>query len=127
MKVLNVSARVYLNPNSLDSTISFYAGLFGEKCRLRFSYPAARLEIASVGHVLLIAGATEDLELFRATHATFLVDSLEEFRLYLKQGRAKILSEPKEVPTGRNMTVRHPDGLVVEYVEHRQTAEAITK
>lgn len=26
--------------------------------------------------------------------------------------------EPSQVPTGKNMTVKHPDGLVAEYVEH---------
>jgi len=24
------------------------------------------------------------------------------------------------VPTGMNMTVRHPDGAIVEYVEHKK-------
>jgi hypothetical protein len=30
----------------------------------------------------------------------------------------KITEPPKRVPTGSNMRVRHPDGTVVEYVEH---------
>jgi hypothetical protein len=29
------------------------------------------------------------------------------------------LETPKPVPTGWNMLVRHPDGMLVEYVEHR--------
>ncbi|MBW4499063.1 MAG: hypothetical protein KME57_05685 [Scytonema hyalinum WJT4-NPBG1] len=28
-----------------------------------------------------------------------------------------ILRPPQEVPTRRNMTVKHPDDLIVEYVE----------
>ena len=121
MKVLNVITRVYLQPNSLEPTIAFYEGLFCETCRLRFPYPAMRLELAQVGCVLLIAGSPEDLEPFRATRSTFLVDSVDAFRLHLVQSGAQILSPPKDVPTGRNMRVRHPDGLVVEYVEHTQT------
>jgi len=125
VKVLDVLTRVYLRPDSLGPTIRFYECLFGEACRLRFSYPAVRLELAQVGRVLLIAGSVEDCEPFRATHATFLVDSLDARSiLYLKHCGAQVLSQPKDVPTGRNMRVRHPDGLVVEYVEHKQTAPA---
>ena len=51
-------------------------------------------------------------------NVTFLVDSLQAFKLHLEQSGVEILSQPKDVPTGRNMRVRHPDGLVVEYVEH---------
>jgi hypothetical protein len=29
----------------------------------------------------------------------------------------------REVPTGRNMTARNPDGFIVEYVQHRRTPE----
>ena len=31
---------------------------------------------------------------------------------------AAIVEPPKPVPTGSNMRVRHPDGTLVEYVEH---------
>lgn len=122
MKLLAVLTRVYLRPESLDPTIEFYEGLFGETCRLRFSYSAVRLELAQVGSILLIVGSEEDLEPFRTTHLTFLVDNLSAFRLHLEQYGAKVLSQPKDVPTGRNMCVRHSDGLVVEYVEHTQEA-----
>jgi len=30
-----------------------------------------------------------------------------------------VLKPPNPVPTGWNMLVRHPDGMRVEYVEHR--------
>lgn len=120
MKVLDVLSRVYLNNENLISTIKFYEMLFGEKCKLCFSYTSARLEIAQVGKILLIAGKDEDLEPFRPTVSTFLVDSLFLFKQHLEKNGAQIISPPKEVPTGRNMRVRHFDGLVVEYVEHIQ-------
>ena len=56
--------------------------------------------------------------LFRQTQATFLVDSIEDFKSWLLGTGAVILEEPKKVPTGRNMRVRHPDGTIIEYVEH---------
>lgn len=70
MQILNVLTRVYLQPDALIPMIAFYEGLFGEKCRLRFIYPAMRLELAQVGSMLLIAGAMEDLEPFKATQVT---------------------------------------------------------
>lgn len=124
MRVLDVLTRVYLRPDALAPTIAFYESLFGETCRLRFSYAAVHLELAQVGRLLLIAGAAADLEPFRATCSTFLVNGLDAFRVHLEQRGVQILCLPKDVPTGRNMRVKHPDGLVVEYVEHTQTATA---
>ncbi|WP_439099382.1 VOC family protein [Brevibacillus laterosporus] len=50
--------------------------------------------------------------------ATFVVDSLDEFVTSFKENGYKFMREPKQVPTGKNMTVQHPDGTIVEYVEH---------
>ena len=124
MKILGVLTRIYLSPSELDNTISFYKALFGEKCRMRFQYPEAELELAWVGSVLLIAGSQDKLQPFKNTTATFLVDSVDDYReALLKQG-ATILEEPKSVPSGRNMRVMHPDNIIVEYVEHTQRNSA---
>jgi hypothetical protein len=120
MKVLQTLVRIYLSPEALDPTLAFYEGLFREKCRLRFVYSAAHLELAQVGNVLLLAGTEEALEPFRSTANTFVVDDLAGFREFLVRSGATILSDAKDVPTGRNMRVQHPDGLVVEYVQFEQ-------
>jgi len=75
-----------------------------------------------VGDILLIAGSDEALKPFKSTQATFLVDSLDDFRAYLEEKGAKIIRGPAKVPTGKNMTIKHPDGSVIEYVEHSNTA-----
>jgi len=103
---------------SAAGSLHFYENIFGEKCRLRFKYADAGLELANVGSILLIAGSDEALFPFKTTQATFLVDSLNDFKDKLVQYRAVILEEPKKVPTGANMRVKHPDGTVIEYVEH---------
>ena len=121
MKILAVLTRGYLPPDALVAAIAFYEELFGERCCLRFSYPAAGLELAQVSSILLIAGSEAALKPFHATQSTFLVDSLDRFQRHLAQSGAQILSQPKSVPTGRNMRVLHPDGLVVEYVQHAST------
>jgi hypothetical protein len=42
---------------------------------------------------------------------------LDEFRSWLDVNGAQIIHEPRVVTGGRNLTARHPDGLVVEYFE----------
>lgn len=123
MKVLQTLVRIYLSPEALDPTLAFYEDLFREKCRLRFVHSAARLELAQVGNVLLLAGTEEALRPFRSTAATFVVDDLAEYREFLVRSGATILSDAKDVPTGRNMRVEHPEGLVVEYVQFGEPQE----
>lgn len=116
MIIQQVLNRIYVN--DMNSTIEFYEGLFQSKCNLRFSYYEAKLELAQVENVLILCGSDKDLEPFRDTRTTFLVDSVTEFRDYLLKNGAKIIRDLKKVPTGTNMTVKHKDGTIIEYVEH---------
>ncbi|MGB9939283.1 VOC family protein [Methanosarcina sp.] len=116
MKVLQTLSRLYIN--DLNSALAFYEELLGTPAAMRFEIPQIDLELAQIGSILLIAGPDEVLKPFRSTQATFLADSLDEFGAYLEEKGAEILRGPDKVPTGRNMTVRHPDGSVIEYVEH---------
>lgn len=127
MKILGVLTRIYLSLSELDNTISFYEVLFGEECRMRFKHHEVGLELAWVGSVLLIAGSQDKLKPFKSTSATFLVDSIDNYMGILLEQGAIILEEPRSAPirlndtrSGRNMRVRHPDGMVIEYVEHIQ-------
>ncbi|WP_341528560.1 VOC family protein [Nostoc sp. UHCC 0302] len=117
MQILKVLTRVYLNPTDLDDAIAFYENLFKESCWLLFQYSETDLELAGVGSILLIAGSAEALSPFKSTQATFLVDSLHDFREALTEQGAVILAEPNKVPTGANMRARHPDGTIIEYIE----------
>jgi len=116
MKVLQTLSRLYIP--DLNSALEFYEELLGTPPAMRFEIPQIGLELAQIGDILLIAGSDEALKPFRSTQATFLVDSLDEYRAYLDEKGAEIIRGPNKVPTGRNMTVRHPDGAVIEYVEH---------
>ncbi|MDR7665978.1 VOC family protein [Methanosarcina sp. Z-7115] len=116
MKILKILSRLYIN--DLNSALEFYEELFGTPAAMRFEIPQIGLELAQIGDILLIAGSEEALKPFRSTQATFLVDSLDEFKVYLEEKGAEILRGPTKVPTGRNITVSHPDGSVIEYVEH---------
>ncbi|MFN6568423.1 glyoxalase [Nostoc minutum NIES-26] len=117
MQIIKVLTRVYLNPVDLDDAIAFYENLFTEKCWLWFQYSEMELELAGVGSILLIAGSAEVLSPFKSTQATFLVDSLNDFREALASQGAVILAEPNKVSTGANMRAMHPDGTIIEYIE----------
>ena len=117
MKVLQILSRVYIN--DIDAAICFYEGLLQEKCSSRFDYPQMKLEIARVRDILLIGGSDEALKPFMNTKATFLVDSVEEFKEFLLKNDATIIRDIQQVPTGFNMTVQHKDGIIIEYVEHK--------
>jgi predicted enzyme related to lactoylglutathione lyase len=117
VKIDQVLTRIFIPPSEFDESIRFYENLFGCKRDTRFHYSEKGLELASVDTCLLISGSADNLRPFEETRVTYLVDSLDEFRAFLVEQGASILEEPKTVPTGKNMRARHPDGLVVEYVE----------
>jgi len=99
--------------------VEFYEKVLNDKCSLRFKHPQADLELVQVGNILIISGSDESLKSIRDTQATFLVDSIIEFKDFLLNNGATVIRDLKKVPTGMNMTVKHLDGTIVEYVEHR--------
>lgn len=117
MKVIHVLNRFYVN--NIEEAIKFYEKILNIKSSSRFKYVEMGLELASVGNILVIAGTDEALKPFRETSATFLVDSISEFKDYFLMHGVEIIRDIKKVPTGFNMTVKHPDGTIVEYVEHK--------
>lgn len=119
MKILQILNRFYVN--DADTAIAFYENLFDKKCSHRFIYKEINLELAIIGTVLIIAGSDEALHPFRTTQATFLVDSIRSYRDFLLKNGATIIRDLQKVPTGTNMTFRHFDGTVIEYVEHDNT------
>lgn len=117
MKVKHILSRFYVN--DIDNAIAFYEKMLNVKCSSRFKYKQMNLEIASVGDILIIGGTDEALKPFKGTNATFLVDSVDEFKDFLLKNGAEVINDIKEVPTGKNVTIKHFDGTVIEYVEHK--------
>lgn len=116
MIVKQILTRIYVN--DINSAIDFYEKLTTEKCENRFEYTRAGLEIARISNLLIIAGTEQALEPFRKTSATFLVDSVSEYKEFLIQNGAVIIRDIQQVPTGFNMTIKHKDNTIIEYVEH---------
>ncbi|MFL4906080.1 hypothetical protein ACJ6WF_23605 [Streptomyces sp. MMS24-I2-30] len=120
MAVLATFARVHVD--DLAVALPAFVRLTGEQPRLRFSHRG--LELAAIGGFLLLAGTAEALAPFRATHATAIVESVDEALRITEEHGGEILNGPDEVPTGRNVTVRLPGGAIVEYVEFHEEARS---
>jgi len=116
MIVKQILTRIYVN--DMNAAIDFYQRLTNENCTNRFVYEQVELEIARINDLLIIAGTDKALEPFMETSATFLVDSISEYKNFLTQNGAVIIRDIQQVPTGLNMTVKHKDGVTIEYVEH---------
>lgn len=115
LKVNQILSRFYVQ--EMNQAVEFYESLLSDKCSLRFKYPQVDLELAQVGNILLICGSDEALQPFKDTKATFSVDSIIEYKNFLLNNGATIIRDIKQVPTGLNLTVKHKDGTIVEYVE----------
>ncbi|MEU3415416.1 MULTISPECIES: VOC family protein [unclassified Streptomyces] len=118
--VLATLARVYVD--DLDAALPTFVELTGEQPGLRFAY--RDLELASVGGYLLLAGSEEALAPYRGTHATTIVESIDQILRLAERHGGEILDGPNEVPTGRNLTVRHPGGATIEYVQFHAAARS---
>ena len=111
--------RVFVEPGRLGPAVDFYERLLGVECDLRMPYPRRRLRLAAVGGFLIIEGDAEATRAFRPTTGTLLVDEIDRYLDRLTGAGAEILRPPVQVPAGAGFTARHPDGLIIEYVQHR--------
>lgn len=119
---------IFVEPEALGPTIDFYTALLSGRVTMRFAYPGAGLDLAAVSSdrlsVLIIAGAPERRAPFEATRLTVKVDRLEPvIALFAAEGCEQL--EPiQKTPVGRKTRFRHPDGMVVEYVDHDTASPA---
>ncbi|MEV0646191.1 hypothetical protein AB0I28_13100 [Phytomonospora sp. NPDC050363] len=114
--IKEVYGRLYVD--DLDTALPVLAALAGREAELRFDY--LDLELAEVGGFLAVAGTPAALAPFRATHATAIVTDLAKVLAVVAESGGEVLDGPNEVPTGRNLTVRHGGGAIIEYVEFRE-------
>jgi predicted enzyme related to lactoylglutathione lyase len=117
MKILQSVFRLYVSHEALEKAISFYETVQNQPCERRVRIAETGVIAAKVGGFLIFAGSAEVLALVRHVDAIFYVDSLDEFVRWLPENGAELLHPPRTVTAGRNVTVRNPDGLVVEYFE----------
>lgn len=125
--IREVQLRIFTAPERFRTTVAYYKALTGGTVTLHFPFPERGLELASVSSpaasFLIIAGAAAALAPFRGTALTILVTDIDSVSTNLVPLGAEVLQERTPVPTGYQTRLRHPDGLVVEYVQHTAAAE----
>ncbi|MFI6688118.1 VOC family protein [Streptomyces sp. NPDC050485] len=117
--------RVFTGPGTLGGLTRFYEEVLGVERDMWFSYPEKGLALATVGGFLLVEGADHDVAPFLDVDGTLLVDDASAHLARLTARGAEVLEPLHQVPTGSGFTARHPDGTVIEYVEHRPTPEGL--
>jgi predicted enzyme related to lactoylglutathione lyase len=117
MRILQQGFRVYTEANRFEESIRFYEELQGVECERRVKIAETGVEAAKVGGFLTLAGDNKHIDTIRYVNAIFYVDSLEEFSNWLSSKGVETIHKPRVVTSGRNLTARHADGLVVEYFE----------
>jgi hypothetical protein len=117
MMILEHCFRVYAESGAMEPLVRFYEELQGIECQRRVKIPETATEAAKVGNVLILAGEKRSIDAVKYVDAIFYVDSLDDFEIWLRKHGAEIIHSPRAVTAGRNLTARHPDGLVVEYFE----------
>ncbi|WP_035277727.1 VOC family protein [Actinokineospora spheciospongiae] len=110
--VLKTYARVFVD--DLDTSLPVFEHVVGRPADLRFPFEDA--ELAAVGDVLLIAAPAADLPRYRESHGPLVVEDVETARRVLLDLGATTVSR-FESATGFGYHLRHPDGVVVEYVQ----------
>lgn len=103
---------------NVDGTLALVQKLSGHDAPdLRFKMPEIGLDLAAIGDILIVGGAPDKVEPFRASVGPLVVDDLDATHAMLVADGADITSPIQAVPTGRNMFARHADGNHVEYVQ----------
>lgn len=127
LSIKEIQTRVFVAPAALRSVVAFYKALTGGRCSLHFPFPERGLELAAVSSpaasFLVIAGSEAALLPFRATVLTVLVEEIAAVIDELVPLGAVLVQGVTPVPTGYQARLRHPDGLVVEYVQHTAAAD----
>ena len=115
MIVQQILTRFYVE--DMDQAILFYERLHREHCIMRIKVAGIDLEVARVGSMLLFKGKEEIVKEQKRIAATYIVDSIEQFKESLIENGAEMMEEPRIVPAGMSMRIKHPDQNEIEYVQ----------
>lgn len=123
-----VFARVFCDVGTLVPTVRFYESLAASGLDMDMDIPEAGLHVVAVGPFLILELDRERLD--RAaqatqTHVTALVAHLDETVERRITAGARIAQERWDSPPGPGVRLQHPDGLLVEYLEHRPSPDDV--
>lgn len=120
-----IFARVFCEPGQLIDTVRFYEQLTQARLDMDMDIPEAGLHVVAVGPFLILELDAEPHGLAAQTTVTVLNADLDETVTRQVAAGAEIVQERWTAPVGAGTRLRHPDGLVVEYLEHRPTEDDV--
>jgi predicted enzyme related to lactoylglutathione lyase len=123
-----VFARVFCEMGTLAATVRFYEALTSARLDMDMDIPESGLHVVAVGPFLILEMDTQKLD--RAgqaaqTHVTVLNADLDTSVAREVAAGAQIVQERWEAPPGPGVRLRHPDGLLAEYLEHRPSPDDV--
>jgi hypothetical protein len=123
-----VFARVFCDRGALLATVRFYEKLTSTSLDMDLDIPECGLHVVAVGPFLILEMDKSQLdraEQAAQTHITVLNASLDETVAHQVAAGAQIAQARWEAPPGPGVRLRHPDGQLVEYLEHRPSANDV--
>lgn len=117
-----VFARVFCDRGALLDTVRFYENLMSETLDMDLDIPESGLHVVAVGPFLVLEmdkGQLDRAEQAAQTHITVLAANLDETVAQRVAAGAQIAQPRWDAPPGPGIRLRHPDGHLVEYLEHR--------
>ena len=123
-----VFTRVFCDVGTLAGTVRFYEALVAMSLDMDMDIPEAGLHVVAVGPFLILEMDKSKLD--RAaqaaeTHVTVLVPYLDDAVARQVAAGADIVQDRWQAPPGPGIRLRHPDGLLVEYLEHRSSHDDV--
>jgi predicted enzyme related to lactoylglutathione lyase len=124
-----IFTRVFCQPGQLIETVRFYEQLTQERLDMDMDMdiPEAGLHVVAVGSFLIIELDPETHGLASQTTATVLNADLDQAVARHVAAGAEIVQERRQAPVGTGTRLRHPDGLIVDHLEHRPTTDDVPK
>jgi predicted enzyme related to lactoylglutathione lyase len=122
-----IFTRVFCQPGQLIETVRFYEQLTQERLDMDMDMPEAGLHVVAVGSFLILELDAQQHRLASQTTVTVLNADLDQAVARQVAAGAEIVQERWEAPVGAGTRLRHPGGLIVEYLEHRPTNDDVPK
>ena len=111
--ILKTYARIF--SDDAEKTLALLQPLHAGQPHLRFRFND--WDLIGIGDILIVGGTDESIAPIRGSIGPLIVDDLDETLTLLETAGAEITQRPVDVPTGRMLYARHPDGSIVEYVQ----------
>ena len=117
--------RVLATPGELTAVVGFYSTLTGVDPDMDMAWPEVGMHIVAIAGFLILELDPEAHPAAAAAQATVIVAELATAVHQAVEHGATVLEAAHPAPVGAAARLRHPDGLLVEYLEHRPNANDV--